>query len=232
MTGSSASLAARLDDAGVEAVSFDLFGTLLSVEKPPDPSRAVAEALAARGISLPQDWETAYRTAYIETDHPLQEVPLGDHVLSLLEAHAGSAGSGPDPAAVNEAVREAFDTDIQTRERAAETVEAFAEHVPVGILSNSSVPGLVDRSLEQSDIPLADLTVVHSSVAVGWRKPHERAFAAVAEGLEVRLDSLVHVGDDSRTDGGAERAGAHSVIVPESGPLNTDVILEAEGWPR
>lgn len=232
MTGSSAPLAVRLDAAGVGAVSFDLFGTLLTVEQPQDPTAAVAGALRARGIDIPADWDEAYRTPYIETDHPLQEMPLGDHVLALLREHTDSADTEPDPAVVDEAVRDAFDTPIQTRDGAAETVRALAEHVPIAVLSNSSVRGLVERSLSKADLPVESFEIVCASVDIGWRKPHEQTFAHVADELVVPIESLVHVGDDPRTDGGADRAGAHAVIVSESGPLTVDSILEAEGWPR
>ena len=232
MTGSSAPLEARLDAGGVEAVSFDLFGTLLTVEQPRDPTAAVAEALEARGIDIPDEWEDAYRTPYIETDHPLQEMPLGDHVLALLRAHADSADTEPDPAVVDEAVRDAFDTPIQTRDGAAETIRALSEHVPVAVLSNSSVRGLVERSLSKADLPVDSFAIVRASVDLGWRKPHEQTFKHIADELGVPIESLVHVGDDSRTDGGADRAGAHAVIVSESGPLTVASILEAEGWPR
>lgn len=231
MTGSPTPLVERLDAAGVRAVSFDCFGTLLTVEEPPDPSQAVADALEARGIDIPEEWGTAYRTAYIETDQPLQELPLADHVYALLEAHSDRDRS-PDVEAVTDAVRGAFETSIQTRTGAVETVSAFSEAVPVAILSNSSVNGLVDRAVAKSDLSADVFDVVRASVDLGWRKPHERTFRAIADELDVDVSSLVHVGDDPRTDGGADRAGARAVIVPDSGPLTVETITEADGWPR
>jgi HAD superfamily hydrolase (TIGR01549 family) len=220
----------RLATAGVQGVSFDLFGTLVTVEKPPDPGAAVGDALRARDVDLPPDWDDAYRTAYVDAD-PLEEIPLQHHVHALFESHAADVDSTvdsvPSPALIDEALLEAFETPIQTREGAVETVEALADHVPVGILSNSSVEGLVDRALERSAIPLDALTVIRSSVAIGWRKPHEQSFKQIANDLQVELEGLVHVGDDPRTDGGADRVGARAAILPEAGPLTIDAILEA-----
>ncbi|MFB6255324.1 MAG: HAD family hydrolase, partial [Haloplanus sp.] len=60
---------------------------------------------------------------------------------------------------------------------------------------------------------------VVASVDCGWRKPHDRAFEAVARELDVRPTELVHVGDDARTDGGAERAGGRTILTSET-PLS------------
>ena len=46
----------------VEAVSFDLFGTLVTVASAPDPDEAVASALRERDIAVPGDWAERYRT--------------------------------------------------------------------------------------------------------------------------------------------------------------------------
>lgn len=230
MTGATGTLGERLDAAGVEAVSFDLFGTLVTVEKPPDPGVALAEALEARGVDLPANWDEAYRTAYTDAD-PLEERPLSEHVLALFEAHADEVTTVPDAELIGSALFDAFDTPLETRPGAAATIDAFADHVPVGVLSNSSVVGLVDRTIERSTIPAERFAVVRSSVDIGWRKPHERAFETIADDLGVSLESLLHVGDDARTDGGAERAGGHAAIVPDAGPLDLEVIGEAAGWP-
>lgn len=225
MTGTPGSVGRRLEGMGVRAVSLDLFGTLVTVATPTDPVRAVAESLRDRGVALPRDWETAYRTAYLDAE-PLEEVPLQDHVRALFEARADELGAVPSEDQIDEALHDAFDTPIQTREGAVETVTALAAHVPVGILSNSSVEGLVDRTIRRSELRDAPLAVIRSSVDIGWRKPHERAFEAIAADLGSDLEGLLHVGDDVRTDGGAERAGGRSVIVQEDGPLDLDSILE------
>ncbi len=219
----------RLEES-VGAVSFDLFGTLVTVDRALPPDEAVAAALRERDIPVPDDWPERYRTAHIEAE-PLQELPLHKHVAAALRSNTGNPG-GIAEATVIEAVRAAFDTPIETRERAVETVTGLAEQVPVGILSNSSVEGLVERSLRKSAIPMETFETVLSSVEIGWRKPHERAFERVASDLGVGAESLLHVGDDPRTDGAATRTGAGAVLVSDSGPLELKSRLEAAGWLR
>jgi FMN phosphatase YigB (HAD superfamily) len=217
----------RLDES-VGAVSFDLFGTLVTVDRPPEPEEAVAAALRERDVPVPADWSAAYRTAHVETE-PLAELPLHEHVVAALRSRTAQPDA-VDEATVREAVQDAFHTPLATRPGAAAAIEALAERVPVGVLSNSSVEGLVERTIDRSDLPGEALAVVRASVEIGWRKPHERAFRAVAADLGVDPDRLLHVGDDPRTDGAAERVCAGAVLVDDEGPLDLGTALEEHGW--
>lgn len=210
------------------ATSFDFFGTLVDVDTPADPAGVVAAALADRGVDVPENWGEAYRRPRIEAP-PGAEVPLPDHVRAVLDGETDER-SPPDPELVEEAVLAAFEAEVSTRESAAEAVGAAAEVGPVGILSNCSVPGLVERSLAASTLDSAAFDAVVTSVECGWRKPDRRAFEAVATRLETPLPSLVHVGDDPDTDGGASDAGASAVIVGDR-PLESvpEAITENAG---
>ena len=97
----------------------------------------------------------------------------------------------------------------------------------VGVCSNCSVPELVGRTLVRADLRGRFDTVV-TSVGCGWRKPDRRAFEAVAAGLGVEADALVHVGDDPETDGGIEAAGGRFVDVADAPLSNLDGRLESE----
>ena len=212
----------------VEAVSFDLFGTLVTAERPADPATAVGAALRDRGVALPADWDEAYRTSHVDVERG-HELALSEHVLAVLR----DAGvDDVDEALVREALLDAFDAPIQTRAGAVDVVTAVADRVPVAILSNSSVPGLVPRTVRRSSLPEDAFVAVLASVDVGWRKPWPEAFEAVATELGVELSGLLHVGDDPRTDGGAERSGARSVIVETAGPLELEAIDAEVGWPQ
>jgi FMN phosphatase YigB (HAD superfamily) len=197
------------------AVSFDLFGTLVAVDGPPDPAAAVARELRERGVRVPDDWSAAYREAHVDVD-PGREYPLTDHVADALASRGVDAGG----ATVETAVLAAFDVSVDTREGATDAVAAAAERGPVGVLSNCSVPGLVERTLERSGLDATTLDAVVASVDCRWRKPDRRAFETVATALDVPVGDLVHVGDDPATDGGATEAGATSVLL-------TDVSLAA-----
>ncbi|MBX0302201.1 HAD family hydrolase [Haloarcula salinisoli] len=194
-------------------VSFDLFGTLVATDRPDQPAEAVADSLAERGVSVPDDWEAAYRSAHREYDRG-REAPLDEHVRLAL----ASRGVEVTAATAREAVLVAFDGPVSRREGAREALAAAADNGPVAICSNCSVPGLVERTLERTDLDRGPDAVV-TSVDSGWRKPHPRIFETTADALEASLSELVHVGDDARTDGGAERAGARSVLLADT-PLS------------
>jgi FMN phosphatase YigB (HAD superfamily) len=195
--------------AGV-AVSFDLFGTLVDVDRPADPAAAVAAELDARDVPVPDDWARAYGQRHVDAPDGA-EVPLPAHVNAALASRGVRARSN----AVRRAVVAAFDPDVETRPGAAEAVAAAAERGPVGILSNCSVPELAGKTLIRADIDRDAFDIVVTSVGCGWRKPDPRAFEAVAGHLEVPVSALTHVGDDPDTDGGATDAGARAVLLSD-----------------
>jgi FMN phosphatase YigB (HAD superfamily) len=190
------------------AVSFDLFGTLVTVTRPSDPAAAVGAELETRGVTVPDDWATAYATSHVDAPDGA-EVPLPAHVAAALR----SRGVDVPANAARRAVVAAFDPDVRTRPGAAAAVAAAADSGPVGLLSNCSVPELVARTLIRSDVDrdLFDATV--TSVARGWRKPHPEPFRTLASRLDVAPADLVHVGDDPEADGGVRDVGGRFVDV-------------------
>jgi FMN phosphatase YigB (HAD superfamily) len=201
--------------ASVTAVSFDLFGTLVSVERPDDPAAAVATELRERGADVPEGFGDAYRTTHIDAPAGA-EVPLPAHISAALRACGGTL---PEGNVARRAAVAAFDPHPETLPGAVEGVAAARERGPVGVLSNCSVPEVAFRARLRSDIPRDAFDAVVTSVACGWRKPDERAFEAVARQLDVTLDELVHVGDDPETDGAIEALGGRFVDVNET-PLD------------
>jgi FMN phosphatase YigB (HAD superfamily) len=199
----------------VTAVSFDLFGTLVDVDRPDDPAAAVAAELRERDAAVPDGFAEAYRTTHIDAP-PGAEVPLPAHVSAALRACGGTL---PEGNVARRAVVAAFDPHPETRPGAAAAVAAAADVGPVGLLSNCSVPEVVFRTRLRSDVPRDAFDAVVSSVACGWRKPDERAFEAVASQLDVAVSDLVHVGDDPETDGGIDTLGGRFVDVNET-PLS------------
>ncbi|WP_097008758.1 HAD family hydrolase [Natronoarchaeum philippinense] len=193
------------------AVTFDLFGTLVRVDPPSSPASAVGRELAERGVSVPENWSQAYAEPHVDAPDGA-EVPLPDHVGAALE----SCGVGVPEHTVDAAVAAAFDAPVETRPNAVEAVAAAADAGRVGVLSNCSVPGLVERALNRSDLDRRLFDAVVASVDCGWRKPDRRAFEAVADALGVGVDALVHVGDDPRTDGGIEACGGTAILLDDA----------------
>jgi len=189
------------------AVSFDCFGTLVDADRPAEPWVAVADALAARDVPVPDDWEGAYRTSHREYDRGA-EAPLDEHVRLALASRGVEIGDET----AREVTLAAFDAPVTVRDGAREALAAARDRGPVAVCSNCSVAGLVGRTFDRADI---DVDHVVTSVGCGWRKPHPDIFEQTADALGCSLADLVHVGDDARTDGGAERVGATTVLLED-----------------
>jgi FMN phosphatase YigB (HAD superfamily) len=194
------------------AVSFDLFGTLVDVERPADPAAAVGDELRSRGVAVPADFAAAYRESHVDAPAGA-EVPLPAHVGGALRSRGVDAADN----AVRRAVVAAFDPAVRTRPGAVTAVDAAHDHGPVGLLSNCSVPELVGRTLVRSALSREAFDSVVTSVGCGWRKPAPAAFETVADGLGVPVDALVHVGNSPATDGGIDRLGGTFVDVDAVG---------------
>jgi FMN phosphatase YigB (HAD superfamily) len=199
-------------------VAFDLFGTLVAVDDPPDPATAIADELAARGVAVPADWTAAYGEPHIDADDGA-ELPLPAHVQAAL----ASRGIDAAEAAVRRAVTDAFapgetagESSVETRNGAVDAVVAAGERGPVGLLSNCSVPGLVDRTLQRSTLDREQFDAIVTSVGCGWRKPDPRAFETLADRLSVAASDLVVVGDTAATDGGIVDCGGEFVDIADT----------------
>lgn len=192
------------------ATTFDLFGTLVTVDRPDDPAVAVGRELAARDVEVPDDWTEAYEKRHVDAPAGA-EVPLPSHVAAALASRDVAATGN----AIRRAVVAAFDPAVTTRPGAVAAVEVAAERGPVGVLSNCSVPELASRALVRSTVDRDALDVTVTSAGCGWRKPDPRAFEAVARRLGVDPDEVVHVGDDPTTDGGIEDVGGRAVLLDD-----------------
>jgi HAD superfamily hydrolase (TIGR01549 family) len=190
------------------ATSFDLFGTLVDAKRPADPASAVAESLREQGVSVPEDWDVAYREVHADI-RVGAERPLSQHFDDAL----ASRNVDEPQVVVERATLDAFDRPVTRRVGATDAIEAAAERGPVGVLSNCSVPGLVERTLDRTDLDSFDAVV--TSVDCGWRKPDPRAFEAAAAELGVPPDELVHVGDDPDADRGVESVGGRALVLDD-----------------
>jgi len=204
---------------------FDLFGTLVAVDDPPEPAAAVADALAARGITVPDDWASAYREPHITAEEGA-EIALPAHVAAAL----ASRGVDVSETTARQAVSDAFDPVVETRAGAVEAVAAASEVGPVGLLSNCAVPELVARTLRRSALDREAFDAVVVSVDCGWRKPDPRAFETVARQLDGAAADLVVIGDTPATDGGITDCGGKFINITETSLSDLQASL-TEGQP-
>ncbi|MDQ2051216.1 HAD family hydrolase [Natronolimnohabitans sp. A-GB9] len=191
-------------------VSFDLFGTLVTADRPSDPAAAVAVELEKRDVDVPTDWADAYTEVHVDAPDGA-EVPLPAHVSRAL----ASRGVDVEHNAARRAVVAAFDPTVETRPGAVEAVAAARERGPIAICSNCSVPELVGRTLVRSAFDRDDFDAVVTSVGCGWRKPAAEIFDLTAKRLETDPADLIHVGDDPATDGGVEGVGGTAVLLED-----------------
>jgi len=103
-------------------VSFDLFGTLVTADRPDDPAAAVATELAKRDVTVPDDWADAYAEPHVDAPDGA-EVPLPAHVSRAL----ASCGVDYEHNAARRAVVAAFDPTVETKPGALEAVDAARE---------------------------------------------------------------------------------------------------------
>lgn len=197
------------------AVSFDCFGTLVTVERPEEPADAVADELASRDVSVPSDWRDAYAERYVDAPEHA-EVPLPAHVGAAL----ASRGVTWSDNAVRRAVIAAFDPVVETRPGAVDAIEAARRLGPIAICSNCAVPELVSKTLIRADFDRSSFDAIVTSASCGWRKPAPEIFEATADALDVDPAGLVHVGDDPATDGGVEDVGGTAILCSET-PLTS-----------
>ena len=191
-------------------VSFDCFGTLVTVDRPDEPAAAVAAELTDRGVDVPSDWADAYREVHIDVPQGA-ELPLPPHVSAAL----GSRDVEARDSTVRRSVIAAFDPEVETLPGAATAVEAARDHGHVAVCSNCAVPGLVRRALLRSEVDRDALDCIVTSASCGWRKPDARAFKAVARMLDASVAAITHIGDDPATDGAIADAGGAFVQVDD-----------------
>jgi HAD superfamily hydrolase (TIGR01662 family) len=207
----------------IKAVLFDMFDTLLLIEKNhafynPSLKRA-HKFLVKNGIKVRfTDFRNAYIKArdalYVEADANLEEPHFNARIsnaLGLLGFHV-DARSGIVTGATN-AFCEGFIEYVRIDEHTVEVLRKLQRKYKLGIVSNFAIPECVVKLLETHDLgKFFDVVVV--SGAVNKRKPSPEIFQQALEKLGVDTAETVFVGDTVDADiKGAKDMGMKTIYI-------------------
>jgi FMN phosphatase YigB (HAD superfamily) len=207
------------------AVTLDFWDTLYDNTTRPERvahrRRAVAALLGAYGVELPdEDLVRLYREAAREADRWWCEEHRGYTTADRLRWMIERAGGQPRPGcdhvtAACQAVDEALLLyPASLLPGAADAVRALAARFPLAIVSDTGfASGRAQDALLERDGLLDLFTATVYSMDVGHAKPRPEPFHAAVAALDApALASVIHVGDNERTDvRGALAAGLRAV---------------------
>jgi putative hydrolase of the HAD superfamily len=210
----------------IEAVVFDLFGTLV-YEFPRADWEAWLETAAAVLEADPEAFSAAWQATAIER----QTGRLGD-IEENLRTVAARAGAWPTDAQLTEALEtraEMYRTWFVPRPGAREVLASLrADGYPLGLVSMCApdTPAMWRAS------PLAgsvDAEVFSCEVAL--RKPDPEIYLLAAERLTTSPDACLYVGDGSyRELSGAAAVGMRSLLIRDPDEEAEMLRPEVEDW--
>jgi HAD superfamily hydrolase (TIGR01493 family) len=191
--------------SGLDAVTIDAYGTLVTLVDPAPPLQA---ALAARGVELPlYAVEHAFRTEvefYTPRAHekPLETLRWQCVNVFLIAAGAGRLG-------VDEFIPAFLDALVfEPLPGAAETIRKLRGYgLALAVVSNW------DETLPER-MAAYDVDAVVSSAEAGAPKPDPAIFRLALERLGVRPERALHVGDSAADEEGARAAGMRFAPAP------------------
>ena len=197
-----------------EAVVFDLWGTLVDELTHPEAHRLVyrqktdetADLLGVDRGEFARAWSVS------ALDRMIGRIPSTEATLRLICEQLGAAPSGDTVRAAAQIRYEYVRGALSPRHGTVETMAALKESgYRVGLISNCTEE--VSRLWESTPFaPLVDTAVL--SFDAGVAKPDPRIYALALDGLGVRAERCLFVGDGS--DGeltGAANAGMTAVLI-------------------
>jgi putative hydrolase of the HAD superfamily len=203
----------------IKAVGFDLFNTLITVERHAldEAESRLIRSLRQSGLSLENDgFRHAHREAALrfikETQKDGRETHNRFWISAALKRHGYSVP--PEDPRIASAVNAYFSAFLQYCHRVPGTREMLSTlkaTYRLGLLSNfTHAPAAMEI------IDVVGLTsffdVVLISGALGYRKPHPFVFRKLIEQLGVEKHEVLYVGDDPEPDiTGAQRTGLKPV---------------------
>lgn len=197
---------------GVEAVTFDLDGTLLRYER--SPGTVLERAFERAGVDplFPVEEYYARYDEFAERSGSMDE--LRSACFATLAAENGHPkGLGREVAAAFADERD--QSNVELLPGVAGVLEELSREVRLGIVTNGA------RDAQRTKIEAVGLKRWIDAVVVAGAetppKPNSRPFERALRALETAPAAAVHVGDSLETDvAGAAAAGIDSVWVSEA----------------
>lgn len=212
----------QLDWNQIDGVVLDAVGTL--IKPTPSVALAYAEAAARQGLNLnPDDVRKRFRSAFgddsIQGDRGIYSTDEDVEHRRWRAIVAGVLPEIPDPDRAFDELWDHFGrpeawTCFPDAAPAIKAVLKAGLKVCIGSNFDSRLRGVIAGLPELA--PIIDDPVISSEV--GFRKPHEAFFEAVANRLDLPPNRILSVGDDLENDvSGARRAGLWTVHVHRGG---------------
>ena len=207
----------------IEAVLFDMFDTLMLIEKDHtfyNPSLKKAYAfLVKNGVNVRfRAFRDAYIKArdalYVEADARLEEPHFNLRISNALESLGYSYDVQNEVVAgATNAFCEGFMEYVRIDDNTKTALMELHGKYKLGIVSNFAIPECVDKLLEKHGLDkLFDVVVV--SGTVNKRKPSPEIFQKALEKLGVSAENAVFVGDTADADIiGAKAAGMKTIFI-------------------
>jgi len=207
----------------VKAVIFDMFDTLMLIEKEHafySPAlKCLHESLVQNGIKVPyRKFTKAYVEArdalFAEADANLEEPHFSLRVSNALR----TLGYDLDPfgevvSAATLAFCEGFMKYVRIDPDTEETLRRLHKNYKLGIISNFAIPECVNRLLEKHGLSkFFDVIII--SAAINKRKPSPKIFDEALKRLCTRASEAVFVGDTMDADiKGAKNIGMKAILI-------------------
>jgi putative hydrolase of the HAD superfamily len=210
----------------VQAVIFDLFGTLVN-DFATSVGQTYTELAEALQVSIEQFMPLWRQTTKLRSDGTLQTVEAGiEHVCDTMGVHVR-------PEQMAKAVEIRLEQARRALEPRPEAVATLArlkdEGYKIGLLSNCSV----EIPIVWPEIPFADLidTAVFSCRA-RLMKPDPRIYHLACESLGVMPERCLYIADGENHElAAAAKAGLHSVLIRNPSRDNgSELLREAREW--
>ena len=203
----------------IQAVAFDLFNTLITVDMPSRYSSIdrMLDSLREQGIAVHADdfmpvYRDVVRAFVSEAERLGKETHNGVWISTALQRLGIEVGA--EDLRVGRAVDAYFSAFVDNARPLPGTADMLAVLKPryrLGVVSNLTHGPAARRILDHLNLT-PHFEVILVSGDLGYRKPHPQVFQSLVEALALPPAAIAFVGDDPRTDvQGSLQAGMQPV---------------------